>query len=474
MVVSRDKTPSAQETVTQMAQAPGLRGRLLVTIGMLILVRLGIYLPLPSIDRAVFANFIKLSQGNNPFLGLLDTFSGGGFSALGIFALGILPYINASIILQLLTVAVPSLEDLQKNEGEAGRRKISQITRYVALGWALIQSTGLAWWVITSGSVLVNGLPVAVQKATTSAGFLGLEFLQGGNLVSPVILLPFVLKTMLALTAGSMFVMWVGELVTERGIGNGASLLIFINVVSRLPNSFNQTIQQTRANVESGDRNFVAGVIVLTLVFLAMIVAIVFVQEGARRIPIISARRQVGRRQYLEKTSYLPLRLNQGGVMPIIFASAMLAVPATLATQFIKNPAFSQFVAGYLRPGSWLYIVLEVVFILFFSYFYSSLVVNPVDMSQNLKKMGASVPGIRPGRATSEYIERVLNRLTFLGAVFLSIIVLVPTVVESATPVRTFQGLGATSLLIVVGVALETAKQVQTYVISQRYEGMVK
>lgn len=473
MVVSRDKTPSAQETVTQMAQAPGLRGRLLVTIGMLILVRLGIRLPLPSIDRSIFQAFIEQSQGNNPFLGLLDTFSGGGFSALGIFALGILPYINASIILQLLTAAVPSLEDLQKNEGEAGRRKISQITRYVALVWAFIQSTGLAWWVITSGSVLVNGVPVAVQRAA-NGGFLGLEFLQGGAPVSPIILLPFVLQTMLALTAGSMFVMWVGELVTERGIGNGASLLIFVNVISRLPSSFTLTIQQTRENVERGDRSFVAGVIVLTLVFLAMIVAIVFVQEGTRRIPIISARRQVGRRQYLEKTSYLPLRLNQGGVMPIIFASAMLAVPATLATQFIKNPAFSQFVSSYLRPGSWLYILLEVVFILFFSYFYSSLVVNPVDMSQNLKKMGASIPGIRPGRATSEYIERVLNRLTFLGAIFLSVVVLVPTVVESATPVRTFQGLGATSLLIVVGVALETAKQVQTYVISQRYEGMVK
>lgn len=434
MVVSRDKTPSAQETFVQMAQAAGLRGRLLLTIGMLILIRLGIFLPVPEIDRASFAQNIQ----NSPVVGFLDIFSGGGLSSLGIFALGILPYINASIILQLLTAAIPALEDLQKNEGEAGRRKISQITRYVALGWAVIQSIGISLW---------------VRPYVQDWGIL------------------FVIQTVLALTAGSMFVMWVGELITERGIGNGASLLIFVNIVSGLPRSLGQTIELA----QSGDRNIVGGVIILLLVFLAMIIGIVFVQEGTRRIPIISARRQVGRRLYLEKSNYLPLRLNQGGVMPIIFASAVLILPASLA-QFTRNEVLLQ-VSNYLSPNGptpWLYVIFYLVLIVFFSYFYASLIVNPVDMAQNLKKMGASIPGIRPGRATSEYVERVLNRLTFLGAIFLGLVAIVPTAVEGATRVRTFQGLGATSLLILVGVAIDTAKQIQTYVISQRYEGMVK
>src|ERR671932_261829 len=445
MDVSREKAPTAQETFMQMAQAAGLRGRILVTIGLLILVRLGVHLPVPGIDRVAFAQNVQ----NSPLIGFLDLFSGGGLSALGIFALGILPYINASIIVQLLTAALPSLEDLQKNEGEAGRRKISQITRYVSLGWAILQSVGIAIWVS----------PFAQAPAPL-----------------------FIAQTALALTAGSMFVMWVSELVTERGIGNGASLLIFINIVSVLPRSLGQTFELA----QSGDTQVVGRVVVLLLVFLVTIVGIVFVQEGTRRIPIISARRQVGRRLYRERTSYLPLRLNQGGVMPIIFASAVLILPASLA-QFAQGSAKNGFLAqvsqgliqvsSYLSPNGptpWLYVLVYLVLIVFFSYFYASLIVNPVDMAQNLKKMGASIPGIRPGRTTSEYVERVLNRLTFLGAIFLGLVAVVPTAVESSTGVTTFKGLGATSLLILVGVAIDTAKQIQTYVISQRYEGMVK
>ncbi|NJP08540.1 MAG: preprotein translocase subunit SecY [Leptolyngbyaceae cyanobacterium RU_5_1] len=463
MVDSRDKTPTAQETFAQMAQAAGLRGRVLLTIGMLILVRLGIFLPIPDIDRQAFAQSVQ----NNPVISFLDIFAGGGLSALGIFALGILPYINASIILQLLTAAIPSLENLQKNEGEAGRRKISQITRYVALGWAIVQSVGLAWWVVNSNAARVNGDLVLVQKATHGA----LSFAtQNGASISPAALIPFIASTALALTAGSMFVMWIGELITERGIGNGASLLIVISIVSGLPRSLGQTLELA----QTGDRSYVGGVITLLLVFLVMIVGIVFVQEGTRRIPIISARRQVGRKTYLEKSSYLPLRLNASGVMPIIFASAVLFLPVYIA-EFTKNPVLSQ-VASYLSPSGpapWLYVIFYLLLILFFSYFWTSLMINPVDLSQNLKKMGASIPGIRPGKATSDYIERVLNRLTFLGAIFLGLVAIVPTAVESATRVTTFQGFGATSLLIVVGVAIDTAKQIQTYVISQRYEGMV-
>jgi preprotein translocase subunit SecY len=436
MVVSRDKAPTAQETFMQMAQAAGLRGRLLVTVGMLILIRLGIHIPVPGINREAFQQGIQ-GSGLGNLIGILDVLAGGGISALGIFALGILPYINASIIMQLMASAIPSLEDLQKNEGEAGRRKISQITRYVALAWAIFQSVGISSLLISVKALQPGFLPVA--------------------------------ETVLALTAGSMFVMWVGELITERGIGNGASLLIFVSIVSTLPRSLGQTIELA----QSGDRSLVGGVIILLLVLLVMIVGIVFVQEGTRRIPIISARRQVGRRLYLEKSSYLPLRLNQGGVMPIIFASMVLFLPASLVNFFPNNQVLTQAIR-YLSPGHWLNVIVYLLLILFFSYFYASLIVNPVDMAQNLKKMGASIPGIRPGKATSEYIERVLNRLTFLGAIFLGLVAIIPTAVEGATQVRTFQGLGATSLLILVGVAIDTAKQIQTYVISQRYEGMVK
>ena len=435
-MISREKAPTAQETFMQMAQAAGLRGRVLVTIGILLLVRLGVYLPVPGIDRARFAQEIQ----NNSLIGFLNLFTGGGISTLGVFALGILPYINASIIIQLLTAAIPSLENLQKNEGEAGRRKISQITRYVALGWGIVQSIVFASFLNQSGYALNPG---------------------------PL----FIAQTAIALTAGSMFVMWASELITERGVGNGASLLIFVNIVQSLPKSIGDTLTLA----QTGGRETVGRVIVLLLVFLVTIVGIVFVQEGTRKIPIISARRQVGRRLLQEQRSYLPLRLNQGGVMPIIFASAVLVLPVSLV-RFIKNDFFNTFVS-YLSPNGpapWIHALVYLILIVFFSYFYATLIMNPVDLSQNLKKMGASIPGIRPGRATSEYVEGVLNRLTLLGAIFLGLVAIVPTAVESATRVPTFQGFGATSLLILVGVAIDTAKQIQTYVISQRYEGMVK
>ncbi|PSB01162.1 preprotein translocase subunit SecY [Merismopedia glauca] len=462
MDISRDKAPTAQETFMQMAQAAGLRGRLLVTLGLLILVTLGTYIPIPNI--LITGQALADLKGNTllqfaSFFTRGVVFIGQGEqerAIVGLFALGILPYINASIIIQILTTALPALENLQKNEGEAGRRKISQITRYVTLGWAIIQSIGITFSLLQ-------------RYATADAG-------------------PwFIPITALVLTAGSMFVMWVSEVITERGVGNGASLLIFLSIVSTLPSSFGQVLEQAG----SGDNEIVGKVILLLLVFLAMIVGIVFVQEGSRRIPIISARRQVGRRLYRERSNYLPLRLNQGGVMPIIFASAVLVLPYSLsqfAANFTRNDpdsflAKASVVLGeasrYLSPGvgnpqPWVYVIFYVTTIIFFSYFYASLIINPVDLSQNLKKMGASIPGIRPGRTTSEYIERVMNRLTFLGAMFLGLVTLVPTAVESSLGITAFQGFGATSLLILVGVAIDTAKQIQTYVISQRYEGMVK
>jgi preprotein translocase, SecY subunit len=438
MLVSRGRNPSAGEIVSQLIQSKSLRDRVLTTLGLLLLVRLGIYIPVPGIDRVAFQDF--LSRGGQ-LIGFLDIFTGGGLSTLGVFALGILPFINASIIIQLLTAALPQLEELQKNEGEAGRRKLAQITRYVALGWGILQSTVFAL--------------ILRQYAT-----------QG--LAEPV----FVIQTALALVTGSMVVMWISEVITERGIGQGASLVIFVNIVATLPKALGSTIELA----QSGDRATVAGIVVLVLVFLVTIVGIIFVQEGSRRIPIVSAKRQVGGAGALAaRQSYLPLKLNAGGVMPIIFASAVVFLPLTIAN-LTGSPWLIQ-LAGYLNPNSstpWLYALLFFALIVGFSFFYASLTVNPVDVASNLKRGGVAIPGVRPGSATANYLSGVQNRLTLLGALFLGAVAIIPSAVEGATQVRTFQGLGATSLLILVGVAIDTAKQVQTYVISQRYEGMVR
>ena len=437
MLVSRGRNPSAAEILTQLIQGKDLRNRVLITLGLLLLVRLGIYIPVPGIDRVAFQEFI--ARGGQ-LIGFLDIFTGGGISTLGVFGLGILPYINASIILQLLTSAVPQLEDLQKNEGEAGRRKIAQYTRYVALGWGILQSVVFA----------------LILRPYATAG-------------TPELV--FVLQTAIALVTGSMVVMWISEVITERGIGQGASLVIYLNIVATLPRALGSTIELA----QSGDRSTVGGIVVLVAVFLLTIVGIVCVEEGNRRIPIVSAKRQVGGANLSARQSYLPLKLNAGGVMPIIFASAVIFLPLTIAN--VTKSDWLVKVAGYLSPSSntpWLYALVFFALICGFSFFYASLTVNPADIATNLKRTGVAIPGVRPGSATATYLGSVQNRLTLLGGLFLGAIAIIPSAVEGATNVKTFQGLGATSLLILVGVAIDTAKQVQTYVISQRYEGMVR
>ncbi|NDG74941.1 MAG: preprotein translocase subunit SecY [Synechococcaceae bacterium WB8_1B_136] len=437
MLVSRGRNPSAGEIVSQLIQAKDLRNRVLITIGLLLLVRLGIYIPVPGIDREAFQGF--LARGGQ-LIGFLDIFTGGGISTLGVFGLGILPFINASIILQLLTSALPQLEDLQKNEGEAGRRKIAQYTRYVALGWGILQSVVFA----------------LILRPYATAGTPDLVF---------------VIQTAVALVTGSMVVMWISEVITERGIGQGASLVIYLNIVATLPRALGSTIELA----QSGDRSTVGGIVLLVLVFLLTIVGIVCVEEGNRRIPIVSAKRQVGGVSLSSRQSYLPLKLNAGGVMPIIFASAVVFLPLTIANM-TKSTWLIQ-VAAYLSPNSgtpWVYALLFFTLIIGFSFFYASLTVNPVDVATNLKRSGVAIPGVRPGSATATYLGNVQNRLTLLGALFLGAVAIIPSAVESATQVKTFQGLGATSLLILVGVAIQTAKQLQTAVISQRYEGMVR
>ena len=437
MLVKKSRNPNASEIITQLFLNKELRNRVLTTLGLLLLVRLGIYIPVPGIDREAFKSFID--QGGQ-LIGFLDIFTGGGISTLGIFALGILPFINASIIIQLLTAALPVLEDLQKNEGEAGRRKIAQITRYVSLGWGFLQS-------IIFSLILRQYAIEGISDAT------------------------FVLQTSIALVTGSMIVMWFSEIITEKGIGQGASLVIFLNIVATLPKALSSTIEKA----QTGDRGDVLGIAVLLGVFLLTIVGIIFVQEGARRIPIVSAKRQIGGSSLLpSRQSYLPLKLNAGGVMPIIFASALIFLPITIAN-VTGNPILIRF-ASALNPSSsnpWPYALTFFALILGFSYFYASLTINPIDVASNLKKGGVAIPSVRPGSKTANYLSGIQNRLTLLGGVFLGSVAIIPAAVERATNVQTFQGLGATSLLILVGVAIDTAKQVQTYVISQRYEGLV-
>ena len=441
MTLSQGRAPTTGETLAQIVTAPDLRRRVLVTLGMLLLIRVGAYIWIPGLDVSQLQNQL----GGGQLIGLLSIFTGGAPG--GVFSLGILPFINASIIMQLLTAALPSLETLQKDEGEAGRRKLAQITRYVALGWGSLQALVF--------SLYLRGFA-------------------NGDLDGAV----FIVSTSLALTTGAMVVMWISEIITEKGIGNGASLVIFVNITASLP----VTLQNIVREAQTGK---IFPIVVTVAVALSMVVAIVAVQEGSRRIPIVSARRQIGAVVVLpERQSYLPLKLISGGVMPIIFASAMLFLPATLAN-FTGNAALVN-LSTWLSPTftvpgpglgwttGWVYGLTYFFLIFGFSFFYASLVVNPADMALNLKRQGVAVPGVRPGSATANYLSGVINRLTLIGGSFLGLIAIIPNVVYSFTGTGVLQGLGATSLLILVGVAIETAKQLQTSVISQRYEGMVR
>lgn len=419
------------QKIRNTTEKKGINERILTTVGLLILSRLGTFIPVPGVDHDAFYESIA----NNPIVSFLNIFSGGGFASIGLFALGIVPYINASIIMQLGTTSISSLEKLQKEEGESGRQKITQITRYIALFWSLIQSIGISFWV----------RPYVFNWDTY-----------------------FVLSMSLALTTGSMLIMWFSEQITEKGIGNGPSLLIFINIISGLP----KLLQQKSNSI--GETNQLTELFILASIFLLMIVGIIFVQEGTRRIPIISAR-QLGQGQTQTKTSYLPLRLNQGGVMPIIFASALLVLPSYLM-QLTSNETIINLLILFspTGPNKNVYLIFYFTLIFLFSYFYASLVLNPNDVSQNLKKMESTIPGVRPGKATTDYLQKTLNRLTFLGALFLAIIAVVPSIIESLTNISTFKGLGATSLLILVGVAIDTSRQVQTYLLSKTYEDIMK
>ena len=420
-------------TIANAFSVAEIRKKLAFTAAMLLLYRLGAYIPAPGVDLNAVKE-LESNFGGGGILNLLNSFSGGSLSRLSLFALGIMPYITASIILQLLTVVVPSLEKLQK-EGEVGQQKITQYTRYLTVGLAFAQSFGYVFLFKSFGEESNN------------------NFL--GSLTGPKVLL-----IVISLTAGCTLLMWFGELITQRGIGNGISLMIFASIVSGLPNG----LQQWWNNP---DQVFV---VMMPFIALAVIVGIVFVQEGQRRIPVQYAKRVVGRKMTSGGSTYLPLRVNMAGVIPVIFAASIMAFPPTIG-QLLNTPAALDF-AAFFSPSSWAYVVGEVFFIIIFTYFYTAVTFNPVDQADNLKKYGGFIPGVRPGRPTAEYLDRILSRLTFPGALYLGAVAALPTILISQTSANF--AFGGTSILIVIGVALETVKQLEAQLMMRNYEGFLK
>lgn len=406
---------------------PDLRKRIIYTAMMLLLFRIGTFVPVPRMDPSAVRSIIE----RGALLGFFDIIAGGALSQFSVFAMSITPYINASIIVQLLTVVIPQWEELAK-EGEAGRKKLAQYTRYGTVILGLIQATGLS-----------IGFRSAMKP-----GFLS-------NIV-----------VIASLTAGTAFLMWLGEQITDKGIGNGISLLIFAGIVSRIPTS----IYQMYALIKIGALNIIMLAVLLVLGVL-VVAAVVAVQEAERRVPVQYAKRIVGRKVYGGQSTHIPIKLNSAGVIPVIFSTSILMFPSTLAG-FFPNNKFMTSVAEFLQPSGWLYAVLYGLLIVFFTYFYTAVTFNPVEVANNMKKYGGFIPGIRPGRPTAEYITRIVNRITLVGALFLAAIALMPYITTAVSGLNI--SFGGTALLIVVGVALETMKAIEAQMIMRHYQGFLK
>ena len=425
------------EAFQNIFRIPELKKRVLYSLGMLAVYRVGCHIPTPGIDSKALAHFFAQARGT--LLGLFDMFSGGALEKLTVFALGIMPYISSSIIFQLLTVVIPAIEKLSK-EGEAGRKKIIQYTRYGTIVLSVVQGLGIS---------------------------IGLESMRGpaGELVVPNPGWGFRLMTVITLTAGTAFIMWLGEQMSEKGIGNGISLIIFAGIIARIPNA----IANTGRLIKTGQLSLFVIIFVMVLMF-AVIAAIVYVERGQRRLPIHYAKRVVGLKSYGGQTSHLPLKVNMAGVIPPIFASSIIMFPATIAN-FINIP-WVQKAAKSLTPGNWAYNIFYVAFIIFFCYFYTAVSFNPVDVAENVKKHGGYIPGVRPGKETSDYLDRVLTKLTFAGALYISAVCVLPSILVGKFNLPFY--FGGTALLIAVGVGMDTAAQIESHLITRSYEGFMR
>jgi len=429
---------------------PDLRKKILITFGVIAVYRFGTFIPTPGVDGAKLAMFfdnLARTQGGNLF-GVMNLFSGGAIHRLTIFALGIMPYISSSIIMQLLTVVIPALEKMAK-EGEVGRRMINQYTRYGTIALSLIQSFFIALWI------------------ENPARFGGLEIVQFPGW-------SFRILTMLTLTTGSAFIMWLGEQIQEKGIGNGMSLLITAGILSRVPTAIFQIVQLMRGGTAGQSQMDPLKVIIMFGIMVAAIVFVVWLTQGERKIPVQYAKRVVGRKIYGGQSTFIPFKVNNGGVMPIIFAQSIILFPATIGV-FVPN-RFIQQVSQTLTNGSTLFTVLTVFLIVFFSYFYTAIAFNPVDVADNMKKYGGFIPGVRPGASTTEYFEYIINRITLPGGILLAIIAVAPDVIGKwmNIPAQVADFFGGTALLIVVGVSLDTIKQIESQLLMRHYEGFMK
>ncbi len=423
---------------SSIAKIPELKRRILFTMMMLAVYRLGCHIPTPGIDPQALMAFFAAQRGT--IFGLFDMFSGGALQKFAVFALGIMPYISASIIMELLKIVLPSIEKLYK-EGEAGQKKIKQYTRYGTVLICAVQGLGIAW---------------------------GLEQMTGGASHLPVVLHPgwgFRLLTVLTLTAGTTFIMWLGEMITERGIGNGISLIIFAGIVARLPSAIISTFQ-----LISAGEIYPIFMVLLVVAMVAVVGFIVFVERAQRRIQVQYARRVVGRRMMGGTTTHLPLKVNTSGVIPPIFASSLLMFPATIKS--FVHVDWVQRAMDTVSPGGMLHDLVYVVLIVFFCYFYTAVTFNPVDVADNLKKWGGYVPGLRPGKPTAEYIDRILTRITLGGAAYVSAVCVLPSILIRKFNVPFY--FGGTALLIVVGVAMDTMSQIESHLLTRHYEGFMK
>ena len=426
---------------------PDLRKKILFTFGILIIYRLGGHVTVPGIDTSRLADYF--ANNSNNLFGLYDAFTGGAFQRATVFALGIMPYISASIIIQLMGSVIPRIQQLKK-EGAEGQAKINQWTRYFTVVLAAFQSWGIAVWL---GSMTVNAfgqkLPVVLDEFNTDAGIWG-----------------FRLLTCLTLTTGTVFIMWLGEQINQRGIGNGISLIIFIGIISTMPSAVFGEIEQ----VLSGTKPLAMAAIILAVV-LAIVTFIVYFEQGNRRIPLQSPKRVVGKEVMGGQNSYLPFKVNTAGVIPVIFASSIMFVPA-MAASWVDQLSWAQQVAVWFMPGHWIYSVFFALLIIFFTYFYTAIQYNPTDIAENLKKSGGFIPGVRPGQQTAEFIDNVLTRITLPGSLFLAFISVAPLHIKDWLNMSFY--IGGTSVLIVVGVALDTLRQLEAQLHTQNYEGFLK
>jgi len=416
-----------------------LRKRIFYTLSLLVVYRIGGHIPTPGIDASVLQSFFSGSSGT--LLGMFDMFAGGAFRKATIFALGIMPYISASIIMQLLGAVIPYIQKLQK-EGEEGRRKITQYSRYLTVLIAALQAYGTS--IYLKSIIGPNQMPAVTMPGLT-----------------------FIPLTILTFTCGTIFIMWLGEQITERGIGNGISLIIFIGIIARFPSAVIEESQMVLA----GTRSIFVEVLMIALM-LAVIAAVIVVTRAQRRVPVQYPKKVVGRRVYGGQTTHLPLSVNSAGIIPIIFAQSIMFAPATVAQLFPNTEWINNIIGYWLAPGTLVYSVIYGLIIIFFAYFYTALVFNPIDLADNMRKNGGFIPGIRPGKRTAEYIERILTRITLPGAIFFAMIAILPWVLVAQFNVQYF--FGGTGLLIIVGVALDTLQQIESHLLMRHYDGFMK